>query len=526
MRERMVRAGRGATAILLGAAIAAGATGPAAGGSAQAATVPATLARVTVERQQPGRQIPRDFVGFSLEVSTGGQGIGAYRGAGAAKAAPRRSEQYALGRPGAPNRALFHFMRDLGPGVLRLGGNSQDNTCWDTAQSPHPEWCKATLNAGTLRLFATAARASGWRLMLGLNLKQNDPAWAMRELTEGVAKTIPRSSLLALEIGNEPDLFSRGARPHGYSPQDDVRDFLGYLHAIRGNPATRGYAVAGPATCCAWRNARDLGIFLDGVGAGNLALATVHNYMGAVCNGRQMTIAQLLDARRRERFDQLAKSLEATAQARGVPIAMAETNTVACGGMPGVSDAFAAAAWGVDYMFTLARDGYRQVNFHFSYRPGGGSSYNPVLTYGERAGHGWRYENIAEPLYYAMYLFARHAAGARLAPARVESAANVHAYAVSDCAGCGVRVFVVNEDLTAGGQVTVAGAGGRAARLLLLQAPSLSAKADEVRLGGAQFDGQGRLGKTTTSRLAPNAAGDYVFTLPNAAIAMLTVTKR
>ena len=39
----------------------------------------------------------------------------------------------------------------------------------------------------------------------------------------------------------------------------------------------------------------------------------------------------------------------------GLPLIMFETNTASCGGFPGLSDAFAAALWGVDYALTMAQ---------------------------------------------------------------------------------------------------------------------------------------------------------------------------
>ena len=96
------------------------------------------LASITVRRAPLGRKIPKGFAGFSLEVSTLGQGL----------AVPPKDQQllgqihpgeqfaYALGVPGDPNRAYFQFMRNLGPAILRLGGNSQDNTCWDPHAAP------------------------------------------------------------------------------------------------------------------------------------------------------------------------------------------------------------------------------------------------------------------------------------------------------------------------------------------------------------------------------------------------------
>jgi len=505
---------------------------------AQAApAAPVPLASVTVDTRTPGATIPRDFIGISLEVSTAGQGIGAFQG-GAPAAAAAEQPVYALGHPGRPNRVYFRLLRNLGAGILRLGGNSQDNTCWAREAAPHPEACEGGLDAADLRLFAEASRGSGWPLIVGLNLKQNAPAWALREVTEGVAREIPRAFVLALEPGNEPDLFGRdGYRPQTYSPSVDALEFVAYLHAFQADPGARGYRLVGPATCCGWRNARDLAVFVDGVGPASLKWITVHNYPATVCGGRTLGIAQLLSRELMDGFAAEARPLVAVARERGVPIAMAETNSASCGGMPGVSNAFASALWGLDYAFVLAQEGFVAVSFHTSYRPSGGSSYNAVDTYGQpdAAGH-WRYRNVVEPLYYAMYLFARHASGGRLLPASVESgaavggaavggAANVRAYAVTRCAGCAVNVFVLNKDTSAAGPVRVRLTGRMGvASLLLLSAPSLGSLAPDVWLGGRQFDAAGTIAPPRTVPVRPDAAGEYVFELPNATVALLTVS--
>lgn len=483
----------------------------------------APLATVSVETNSLGKEIPRDFVGFSLEVSTGGQGLAAFKGTEPGKTA--KEGEYVLGRPGDPNTGFFRFMRDLGPGILRLGGNSQDNSCWDPQQAPHPEACKADITADDLKLFSTAAEASGWRLILGVNLKQNSPSWALKEVTQGFARDIKPQQIFGLEIGNEPDLFSRTPlRPKTYSPQDHVKDFLAYFRAFAENPVGRRYPVVGPATCCAWRNAADLGQFIDGVGPKNLKLITVHNYSKTTCGGRTVTIAELLGPALMDRFNQQARPLVAAATSRGVPIAMAETNSASCGGMPGVSNAFASAVWGLDYMFALAQDGFSSVNFHMSYRPGGGSSYNPIDTYAGQNGSHKQYHNVAEPLYYAMYLFARDASGERLAQASISTGANVRAYAVTKCRGCAVNVFVINKDLSAAGEVRVHLAAPRGnASLLLLSAPGLSSTAAEVTYGGSRFDSEGHLATPRISAVKRDAHGDYDFHLPNSSAAVLTI---
>jgi hypothetical protein len=502
--------------------------GPAVGQGAPSAAP--RLATVTVSTSRLGREIPRDFIGFSLEVSTAGQGIGAFAGGAAAGgAAPTEQAVYALGHPDAPNEGYFRLMRSLGAGILRLGGNSQDNSCWDRERAPHPEACEASLGADDLHLFAAAARASGWRLILGLNLKQNAPEWAVGEVTDGVAATIAPGDLFAVEFGNEPDLFARTPyRPQGYAPDDDAREFLSYLRALRADPAGRQYPLVGPGTCCGWRNARDLGVFIDGVGRDNLAWVAVHNYSATTCGGQTLSIGRLLSPELMDGFRREARPLIAAARARGLPIAMTETNSASCGGMPGVSNAFASALWGLDFAFTMAEDGFVYVGFHTSYRPGGGSSYNPIDTYAVRdASGGWRYRNIVEPLFYALYLFARNASGERVLPVSVEAGANVRAYAVSRCPDCAVRIFVLNKDLSAAGTVRVRVAGGVGdGTLLLLDAPALDSRAGEVRYGGRQFDTDGRIGAPETTTVHQGGPGNYDFTLPHAAIALLTVERR
>jgi hypothetical protein len=303
-----------------------------------------------------------------------------------------------------------------------------------------------------------------------------------------------------------------------------VGEFLGHVHAFAQNPVAKQYALAGPATCCGWRDPNDLETFMDGMKPSGLALVTVHEYPATTCGGRTVTVDELLSPALMDRFHGQAQPLVAAAYQRNLPIALAETNSASCGGMPGVSDAFAAAVWGLDWMFSNAKDGFSAINIHMSYRPGG-SSYNPIETVGAEDGsHRWHYHNTAEPLYYAMYMFARNAAGGYLLPASIDTHANIRAYAVSPCAGCAARVFVINKDLKAAGTVRVHVAGRvKPASLLFLEAASLTSLASEVKYGGVQFDAEGHLPAPQSTEIQPEADGNYVFTLPTASVAMLTL---
>jgi hypothetical protein len=485
----------------------------------------ARIATVSIETKPLGAHIPKDFAGFSLEVSTAGQGIGAFELGGVKAASTAEAGEYALGTSNAPNEAFFRFMRNLGPGILRLGGNSQDNTCWNLAAAPHPDWCNAPLSTADFQLFSRAAKGSGWRLIVGMNLKQNSSAWALDEVTRAIAKEIKPQEIIGLEIGNEPDLFSRdGSRPESYTPADNVKDFLAYHNAFAKNATASRFALIGPATCCKWHNAQDLRVFVDGVGAASLKLVTVHSYLLTTCGGRTVSLEELLAPDLMKRLDAESQSLAQVARQRNLPIALAETNSASCGGMPGVSNAFAAALWGLDSLFSAASHGYSGLNFHFSYRPGG-SSYNPVDTYVRHDDSGRQlYRNVAQPLYYGMYLFTQVASGKSLLPAHTETTSNIRSYATTTCLTCEVSVVVINKDLTAAGRVSihVPGRAG-AAKLLLLKAPRLDSLASEVTFGGVQFDSEGHIPPQHLQPVEPNSDGNYEFDLPNAAVALLTV---
>jgi len=498
--------------------------------SCKAPAVP-SVATVSVNSEQLGAEIPKGFLGFSNEVSTSGMGLptpsAEARGSIHPPAGVPADAQmtYVLGEPAAPNTGFYTMMRNLGPGLLRLGGNSQDKTCWSPKAAPHPAWCQGPITPDQLKLYATAAGAAGWQMTVGLNLLENSPRWALSEVTQGVAKEIPADRILGLEIGNEPDLFARTpARPKNYSPQDYVHDALGYIHAFRANPTARKYGLVAPAVCCGWRNPQDLGIILRGLGS-DLKLVSVHNYTTSTCGQRNVTAAELLSPERMQKFDDLSKKLVAVAQPYHLPIALLETNSASCGGMAGVSNAFASSVWGLDYMFNVAQDGYSNINFHFSYRAGG-SAYNPVQTFGWKVANQEHYENVAQPLYYAMYMFAKNASGEHFLPASITTKSNITSFATTACPGCAVHVFVINEDGKASGPVDVhlSGKTGKAS-LLMLKAPTLHSLAADVRYGGQQFDTEGDIGAPQTTSVQPGSNGDYRFTLPNASAAVLTISR-
>jgi hypothetical protein len=297
-------------------------------------------ASVSVHPGKPGVKIPVDFIGLSCEKKI-------------------------LGREcfGPKNPTLLSLCRTLGPGVLRIGGNEVDSTFWSRTDAPALEsmqknrYSLEPMTIGTVSVdnLFEFARDSGWRVIYGLNLGTYNPAMAADE-ADYVLKVGGRQ-VMALEIGNEPNLYPKGPNRPGIRPwsagyKEYKEEFIGTATAIRAKH--RKAPIAGPATTKStdWME-RFMADFKK-----QIAVSTSHTYpLSAEENDpkgpRFASIENLLGSKFPD--DWLPK-LEAS-KAVGVPYRVGECNTASGGGKSGVSDTFASALWCVDYMFDLAQHG-------------------------------------------------------------------------------------------------------------------------------------------------------------------------
>jgi hypothetical protein len=478
-----------------------------------------SLATVSVNVKSLGRVIPNDFDGFSIEVD------------GAA-------ERY-LGLARSPNRVFYQMLKNLGKGTIRIGGDSADSSCWNPAEAPHPADCKFTITQDAVNGYFKASAATGWGLIVDVNLAQNSAAWAL-QYGIAVAKahtTYPGSKLTGFEFGNEPNLYpsenifgnpaapgQKTVRPPNYSWPDLVRDWKPYIAAFKGNAITRAFPLIGPAydTSNNWINL-SLGSFLDGVGPANLGIATVHEYPTGTCSKQQaekLTIPVALSQRLMNRYESevTANRWISTATGRGLPLQLDETNLTACSNKAGVNDVFAISLWGLDWLFTSFKLGFSRINFYMY-----NDDYSVVHAAAKSRSDGAvRYATLAEPLYYAMYAFSHNAQGKSILPSGIRTRANIKAYAVRSSTSGSVTVFVLNKDLNASGTVVVRPSSAMGmASLLLVKAASLNSK--HVAYGGVSFNSDGRLnGIPRAIRIRP-AHGSYSFYLPEASIAIVTL---
>src|SRR3954453_23874745 len=152
---------------------------------------------VTVDVRHPGRQIPRSFLGLSIEY----QSVRPY-----------------VGPATRPKRAFIRRVAALGraqraPVALRIGGNSSDESWWNPTHRPRPHGVRNDIGAEWVAGLARGQAQLGSPVALGLNLALNDPANALA-LVRAVRAKLKRPGVVALEIGNDPDLFVRARTFH------------------------------------------------------------------------------------------------------------------------------------------------------------------------------------------------------------------------------------------------------------------------------------------------------------------------
>src|SRR5205809_7569982 len=125
----------------LSLAVAAGLAGI---GPAEAATTSLTVGTGT------GAALNDDFIGLSFEASI-------------------------IASPALAKGNLAQYMKTLGPGVMRFGGNFVDTTFWTSKGEKAPSWAVTTLTPNDLKRLKTLADDSAWKITLGATLKHTDP---------------------------------------------------------------------------------------------------------------------------------------------------------------------------------------------------------------------------------------------------------------------------------------------------------------------------------------------------------------
>jgi hypothetical protein len=431
-------------------------------GSLELAAAARTL-QVVLDPSRTGAEIPPDFIGLSYEKNI-------------------------LAQPGVlvpENAVLRRLFVQLGKGNLRLGAAAVDRTGW-TRQARTAATGNTVVTADDLDRFYAFVSGAGWNVVHALNLRSSRPEIAADE-AEYVA-TKAGGALVAFEIGNEPDSKFPVDR---YRVDDYIREFRAFASAIRVRVPNARFVGPG-ATYIPNQTLLRLTSGVDDwalpfareMGADVVQL-THHIY--AVGPGRgtgpeedfSATIPNLLSSATRDRFIGGLEKLAHAAEKAGIQYRINETNTCWGGGRAGLSDTFASALWGADYLFTLANHGAAGANFH-----AGTQAYTPIETHGAD-------QSRARPLYYGLLLFHECSQGRPIAVRATSGAeldVSVYATLARDQS---VAVAIINREATQ--EVTVqldAAHYFSEGKILRLEAPALDATTG-VTFGGAAVAADG-----------------------------------
>jgi len=376
----------------------------------------------------------------------------------------------------AKNTSYVGLVKALSPrGVIRIGGNTSDFSTY-TANGVPVSSPKGTVvtdaNLTELRGFLDAL---DWRLIWGLNLGADQPGNAVAE-----ARAVTRifgERLIALEIGNEPDLFGRaGHRPADYNYDAWLKDYRRTKSAVRAALPRAPFAGPDLAASADWmtRFARDEG--------GDIALLTAHHYVTGQ-DKPDATHATLL-AQEKKFTGSLATFREA-AKAAGRPWRMVETNSFYGGGKDGVSNSFAAALWVLDYLLVLARYGCAGVNMET------GVNHLGKISYYTPIGDDLKGNYTPAPEYYGLKAFAQMPKGALLDLEIQTGGINLTAYAVRQEHNKGreLCLAVINRDAQ-DADAAIRVSGYTRGRALRLTGPAPEAR-DGVLLGGVPIAANG-----------------------------------
>ena len=277
------------------------------------------------------------------------------------------------------NAATVALFKDLGPGVLRFLAEEVGGAIAWNPTGPGLQY-GVTTTADIARV-AAFVKAANWKVLYGIGLLNSTPAAAASEAA--VAAKEFGNNLLGFEIGNEPDNYALPMYGEPQIPGYTWADYISttpvysngvlmpswhaYANAIRA--AVPNAPLAGPATGPPW--AIDLA---ESDQASLVSLLTIHYYYQWPSEPATMTRLLTPDPYVPTSLAQ-ANAAAAAANITG-GVRYSECNSVS-GAVPGITDAFGAALWTIDFLFENAFNQSRGVAFN-----GGGNgagSYTPLV---------------------------------------------------------------------------------------------------------------------------------------------------
>jgi len=396
------------------------------------------------------------------------------------------------------NPVMIQLIKNLGPGVIRMGGNSSDETDW-TGNGFNANTHFDVLTPACIDRLADFSRKTNWQVIFGLNLGHNNINASIDETKYLYQQLGP--NLYALQVGNEPDYFKLGYRPLTYSVGDYQSEWSANFEAIRALVPQAQFAGPDVSDNLGWAQT------FAANNSKNIMLLDAHYYNDGPATSPSIDCQTILST-----DNTLAPYLEALDNASkqaGLTYRITETNSIWGGGKPGVSNAFAGTLWALDLMWSIAANNGQGINFH-----GGELVYSPITV----TSNG---QCTANAVYYAMLAFKYGASEGTIIPVNITNkSSNYNAYACS--ANGSYTMTIINKEQKKDISITVnAGRTVTSINIMRLTAPAINSTTGITFDGAAiQSDGSFSPAHQEESQIGKSS---FVLKVPAASAAVVVI---
>jgi hypothetical protein len=438
-------------------------------------SAPVEQVTIQLNAEAPKDAIPQDFAGLGFETAI---------------LRPENGTHYF--RP--DNAPLINLFHTLGIKSLRLGGNTSDR---DVRQLPS----EADLDS----LFGFA-KAAGVKVIYCLRLHNGDPAvdaQTAKYITDHYA-----AQMDCFSIGQEPSAYPTvtndtraatermGAGNEKYSYANYRQDWKRFADAIIAE--VPDVKFCGPSV---HNNGDWARRFMQDFGRSNhVTLITEHLYAGGaggkvptpeIGRDRMLGDANWGSNSFPKAYKKLYDSFVPMAISNGLPYRLEEVNNYFNGGATNVSNTFASALWGLDFMYWWAEHQAAGLNFHTGDRVAAGNSLLPskyTAFFSTTNGY------VVRPLGYGIKAFDLGGHG-RFVPVTMTSVnlLNVRAHAVMGADKNIYLTLINNEHGDSAKDISVTiGQPVAHAEAVLLTAPNGDVAATSgISLGGSEIGADG-----------------------------------
>lgn len=432
---------------------------------------------VTIDQSQAGFQIPAMFEGLSFETRI-------------LSANPEFLN--------TSNAVVVQLIKNLGPGLLRIGGGTSDEVYWSEntrTSTTTPD----SLTTSDIDRLAAFSKAVGWPVLFGLNLGAYDLNTAANEAV--YVNNALGDNLYAFQSGNEPDVFNYGLRPTTYGFNDFQNDWESYFTAVRKKLPQVPFAGPDVAYNTNWVTS------FAQTESGKVKFLDAHFYLTGPASNGSINYHYILDPS--YKLAEFLSDVKGDADQHNLPYRVTESNNVYGGGKKDVSDVFAASLWALDVMWAIAANNGQGINFH----DGFGLYYSPIDV--ESGGP------IVGPEYYAMLAFKYGSTGGKVIPTTISNTQYCSAYACLTPDNS-YSITLINKDEKNNYSFTLQlDKAVSSVQLATLTAPSVTSKTD-ITFAGATVNPDGTFQEKTIKNYTANGK-TVVVNMQAGSAAVLTV---